>query len=397
MKTLKHILIAASFLTSTAAFAGDFEFTGFVGGDSRSFWLDGRYPQQQSSNNWSLMMQPELYWRSESSQHRVSVVGFGRWDSHDDQRSHADLREAHWGYEADGWDTTVGVSKVFWGVAESRHLVDVINQTDLVEDPDQEEKLGQPMLNLNVQRDYGLFGFYVLPYFRERTFPGVEGRLRTPLPVDTGNAVYESSDEQKHVDYAFRYSHYFGDLDVGFSLFDGTSREPNLILAAEGDRLTPVYQQMTQAGADLQYTQDAWLWKLEAIGRDTSSDRFAALVGGFEYTLFGVRESNADLGLLVEYLYDGRSIESPATAFENDVFVGARLALNNAADTSVLAGVVTDLDSRELFVNIEAERRFGDNLSAELRVRAFLNAEPGNLLNAIERDDYVQLRLNWYY
>jgi hypothetical protein len=154
---------------------------------------------------------------------------------------------------------------------------------------------------------------------------------------------------------------------------------------------------MTQLGVDLQYTRDAWLWKFEAIGRDTRSDSFAAAVGGFEYTFYGVRESTADIGILVEYLYDGRNADSPPTAFDNDLFFGSRLAFNDASDTSVLAGLVVDIDTRGLFLNIEAERRLSDKLSAELRVRTFMNASPGDSLHIFEHDDYVQLRLSWYY
>ena len=53
-----------------------------------------------------------------------------------DERS---LREAHWLHDKGAWDLLIGVGKVFWGVTESRHLVDIVNQTDLVENPDQEE------------------------------------------------------------------------------------------------------------------------------------------------------------------------------------------------------------------------------------------------------------------
>ena len=49
------------------------------------------------------------------------------------------------------------------------------------------------------------------------------------------------------------------------------------------------------------------------------------------------------------------------------------------------------------FFNVEAERRIGDNLSIELRLRAFMNADPDELLYAFEHDDYLQLRLSWYY
>ena len=390
------LLLAAIFSASTSS-AEDWDITGFVGLDTQAFWLDGQYRGQENGVNPSLLFQPELYWRSDDGKQRISVVGFARINSQDDERTHADLREAYWGFEGADWDATLGVSKLFWGVTESRHLVDVINQTDLVESIDEESKLGQPLVNFNLQRDYGRFGLYVMPYFRERTFPGVEGRFRGPLVVDTNNPIYESSNEEHHIDLALRYSHYIGDIDFGVHIFEGTSREPRFVVAPEGDRLLPVYDQMTQFGVDVQYTADAWLWKLEAIARDTQVDSFVASVGGFEYTFYGVKNSAADVGVLVEYLYDGRNAFSPPTAFDNDVFIGTRLALNDAEDTSILAGVVIDLDTQEMFLNVEAERRFSDNLSVDLQLRTFLNAEPGDALYAVKQDDYLQLRLSWYY
>jgi hypothetical protein len=390
------LLLAGVFAASTSS-ADDWDITGFVGFDTQAFWLDGQYPNQENGLNPSLMLQPEFYWRSDDNQQRVTIVGFARVDSVDDERTHADLREAYWGLDGDGWDITAGISKVFWGVTESRHLVDVINQTDLVESIDEESKLGQPLVNLNLQRDYGRFGLYVMPYFRERTFPGVDGRFRAPLVVDTDKPIYESSDKEHHIDLALRYSHYIGDVDIGAHVFEGTSREARFVIAPEGDRLLPVYDQMTQFGVDVQYTAEAWLWKLEAIARDTQVDSFMAAVGGFEYTFYGVKDSSADVGMLLEYLYDGRNGVSPPTASDNDLFIGARLALNDADDSSVLAGVAVDLDTQELFLNIEAERRFGDSLSVELQLRTFMNAEPGDALFLVEQDDYLQLRLSWYY
>ena len=390
------LLLAGIFAASTSS-AEDWDVTGFVGLDTRAFWLDSQYRGQENGISPSLLLQPELYWRSDDGKQRISIVGFARIDSQDDERTHADLREAYWGFEGAGWDATLGVSKVFWGVTESRHLVDVINQTDFVESIDEESKLGQPLVNFNLQRDYGRFGIYVMPYFRERTFPGVAGRFRGPLPVDTNNPIYESSNEENHVDLALRYSHYIGDVDLGVHVFEGTSREARFVVAPEGDRLLPVYDQMTQFGVDVQYTAEAWLWKLETIARDTRVDSFIAAVGGFEYTFYGVKNSAVDVGVLVEYLYDDRNDFSPPTAFDNDVFIGTRLALNDAADSSILAGVVIDLDTQEMFLNIEAERRFSDTLSVDLQLRTFMNAAPGDALYAVRQDDYLQLRLSWYY
>jgi hypothetical protein len=395
MKTKITVLVVTALLAGQAM-AGEWDFTGFVGVDSQAFWLDPRFGDQEDYNL-SLLLQPEFYWRSDNGRQRVSIVGFARGDLQDGKRTHADLREAYWGYEANDWDLIVGINKVFWGVTESRHLVDVINQTDLVEDIDQEDKLGQPMINFNLQRDIGRFEFYILPWFRERTFPGPDGRFRPALPVDGDHSVYESPAEQSHVDFSIRYSHYIGDVDIGAHVFEGTSREPRFAAAPEGDRLSPVYDQMTQLGVDIQYTRDAWLWKFESIARDTRRDSFFAASGGFEYTFYGVRKSAADIGLLLEYNYDGRNADAPPTVFDNDVFVGTRLALNDASDTSVLAGIVLDADTQEMFFNVEAERRFSDNVSAELRLRTFANSKPGETLYAFEHDDYIQLRLSWYF
>jgi hypothetical protein len=217
------------------------------------------------------------------------------------------------------------------------------------------------------------------------------------LPVDSDRAVYESSRNENHVDVALRYSHYIGDIDVGLSVFSGTSREPRLIAADDAPVLLPHYDQIDQFGVDLQYTRDAWLWKLEAIARNGYSETFAAAVGGFEYTVYQVGQSDADLGVLLEYQYDGRNDLEPFTTADNDVFAGFRLALNDTQDTSLLAGIAYDTVTGETFFNVEAERRIGNSISLEVRARAFSGAGPQDITFAVVRDDYVQIQLAKYF
>jgi len=363
---------------------------------TRIFTEDPRWTNQDdTTTQLSIAGTVEARYRGEES--RASIIPYLRYDETDDERSLADLREAYWAKEGEAFELLIGVNTVFWGVTESVHLVDIINQTDAVADIDGEDKLGQPMINLELQRDWGLVSAYVLPYFRERTFAGEDGRLRTPLPVDTDNPQFESSDEENHVDLALRYSHYVGSIDVGLSAFSGTSREPRLLPNANGSKLIPFYDQIDQLGLDLQYTGDAWLWKLEAIARETQTDSFNAAVGGFEYTFYQVADSAADVGVLLELQYDGRDDEEAATLADNDLFAGVRLALNDTQDTSVLAGMGYDLETSESYVNIEADRRLGDDYVLELRARFFTNAEPDDTSYAIENDDYLQLQLSRYF
>ena len=393
---LRIILFGFLIATSVSIYAKEIDFSGNIGIEFRGFLQDPQFSNQGQGIDLSLFFQPEIKWRSDDRSKRFSFVGFARADEQDSERSHVDIRELYWSFRKNDWTFEMGINKVFWGVTESVHLIDVINQSDLVEDFDQEDKLGQPMVHISNQRDWGRLEFFILPYFRERTFTGVDGRFNFGINISDA-AIYESDAEEKHLDLAFRYSHYFGDLDVGLSLFDGTSRESRFILADDFSQLIPVYDQMQQLGIDLQFTRESWLWKLEALYRNTAIDDFLAAVGGFEYTVFQIFDSTADLGLLLEYQYDGRNNLSPSSQADNDLFMAARYALNDSNDSSVLAGVGIDIENNTTFINIEAERRFAKSLSAELRIRAFTNVDDKDLSVAFRNDDYVQLSLNWFF
>ena len=387
-------------MSSLAANADEasWDWSGNLELQSRFFTREALWPGQASgTSHLSLAGTAEARWRSGTGNQRASFIPFLRWDEADTDRSLVDLQEAYWAFEGNDYELLVGANTVFWGVTESVHLVDIINQTDAAGDIDGEDKLGQPMVNLALQRDWGELSAFVMPYFRERTFPGMDGRLRPPLPIDTGRPAYESSDGRNHVDIALRYSHYIGNIDIGLSLFSGTSREPRFVATEDSAYLLPHYDQIDQFGVDMQYTRDAWLWKLEAIARNGYSHSFAAAVAGFEYTFYQVRESATDIGLLLEYQYDGRNELEPITINDNDIFIGTRLALNDTQDTSVLAGVAYDVDTGETFLNIEAERRFGNDIAFELRLRAFSGADPLDNTYSLIRDDYVQIQIAKYF
>ena len=394
--TLRALTLAA--VTTVAGNAHAFEMTATLGAEMRAF-AHGPWSAEQHGHNLSLSLEAELVHEWDGGRQVLAFVPFIRLDQGDGERSHADIRELTWVKAADAWELRLGIRKVFWGVAESNHLVDIINQTDLVENLDGEQKLGQPMANLALIGDWGTLDLFVLPYFRERTFPGASGRLRAPLPVATEDARYESDDEQRHIDYALRWSHSLGDYDIGLSHFVGTGREPTLTpgLDPNGDpALLPLYRQIRQTGIDLQATKGSWLWKFEAIRRSGQGDAFAAWVGGVEYTYFGVFDSAADLGVLAEYSRDERGARA-TTPFQDDVFVGFRLAMNDVQSSEVLAGVAVDRDTRSRFLNLEASRRLGENGKISLEARFFTHTEPGELLHGLRDDDLLQLELLRYF
>ena len=281
-------------------------------------------------------------------------------------------------------------------------MVDIINQTDSVEALDGEDKLGQPMVSMSYETEWGTFSSFVLPFFRERTFAGADGRLRPPFAIDVDNPIYESSDEDSNIDFALRWQHSIEDWEVGLSYFSGTTREPELtpVFDDSGLQLTglrPFYAQINQAGLDVLKVEGAWLWKLETIYREGQSQDFFAAVAGTEYTFVGVLGSNYDIGMLVEYQYDEREDNFFVTG-QNDLMVGTRVVLNDIDGTEWLVGIVQDLedtDTRSGFV--EASSRMGDSWRWSVNAYFFTADDPQEPLFFIRRDDHVTFSLEYFF
>ncbi len=376
---------------------------GFVGVEGIVFPNESPNEAQQD-HGLSVSLQPEVrnQWQSERSQsdYSFTFIPFVRWDSEDDERSHGDIRELNLLVAKGDWEFQAGLGKVFWGVTESRHLVDIINQTDAVESSDGEQKLGQPMLRMTRVLGNGALDFFILPGFRERTFSGEAGRFGPPLQVDTDNPLYESSDEDDHIDFALRWSQSVGAVDFGLSWFEGTGRDPTLVpmmpAGSPAPVLTPFYPQIEQAGLDLQYTGEAILWKLEAIHRSSTEESYNAATGGFEYTFFSLREGALDLGVLAELHHDSRGEASP-DPFQNDLFFGGRLTLNDVNSSTLLAGAIVDLDHQGKSFRIEASRRIGDRIKVNLELQNFWNISEADPLFGVRDSDYLKFEWRYYF
>ncbi len=364
---------------------------GQVNVEHRQFFESGAQGQENQQS--SLTIEPELYWQFQGGDASFTFKPFVRLDSLDENRTHADIRELLYFQLIGDYEIQAGIGKVYWGVTESQHLVDVINQTDTIESIDREDKLGQPMVHLSAVKEWGILEGFVLPYFREQTYTGEDGRFRAPLVIDD-NATYESSAEEHHIDLAVRYSQSYDDWDLGLSVFSGTNRDPYLIQS--GSQLVPHYAQMTQLGLDAQGIIGDWLLKLEAIHRD-SEEKHTAMTSGFEYTWVGPLESFWDVGLIAEYLYDSRDQQAP-TPSQNDLFIGTRLALNDQSGTEVLVGITQDLDdSQSRIGKLEASSRINNSWKWRLDAWWFESESHSDPVYLYRNDDVIELALEYYF
>ena len=385
----------------------------------------------QRINN-SLSLELEVFTAWDNDAQSITFKPFFRQDEMDDERTHGDIRELIWNKLTDDYELKLGIGKVFWGVTESAHLVDIVNQSDSVESIDGEQKLGQPMVQVLLEREWGNLDLFVLPYFRERTFAGADARLSPGL--DYANAIYESSDEESNVDLAARWSHYWDELEYAVSVFHGTSREP-VIGGNPESELIPYYAQISQLGIELQYLNEGWAWKFEGIVRDgmpesasyaltanpsgsvntscltcpTSSpypgfdyyvvggdEHYFATAAGFEYSQVGIWETRVDLGWVAEHIYDSRQEKASFGAFEHDVLLATRWAANDDADSTLLVGVVYDYEFEDYSVSIEGNTRLFDGLSMAVEARVFAPASDNVAQYGFRDEDFVKLTLSYY-
>lgn len=409
-----------SCLTALPAAALEIEVDGNVELEARLFPDEGALPAMEQ-NFMAIAGELELGLYSRDNTHAIIVKPFGRYDQHDHERSHADLREAKYRYVNNAFELTIGADKEFWGVTEFVHLVDIINQTDNVEGTDGEAKLGQLMVKASYASPYGTFTAYALPHFRIRQFADPEtGRPNYGFTVDDETVHFESGetsgDARRVDDYALRYKHSIGAIDIGLSYFDGTAREPQLLLAAPPNAgrqavMQAFYAYRRQAGLDVQATLGPWLVKLDAL-QETQNYYQGALptlaspfeevttnraTGGIEYSFYNVFNSGTDIGLVAEYMWDERELDAPHP-FGNDFGIGLRWTANDVQSTAVLIGTIIDLDSDSSVISLEAERRIGSNFKAIVEAR--FSGEVGDndsFAAANETEGHWRFRFSYYF
>ena len=418
---------------------------------------DARVPESNYESNFSAAVTVGRSWSSRY--HLFDLNLFAREDQQDENRSHVDVREALLTLVFNSVEVQAGVGRVFWGVTEAAHVVDVINQDDFVENVDGEDKLGQPMVALKWYSPFGDFSAYALPGFRSRAFNADDARPSLEVDVHEEDEQFEASDRKKHVDYAFRWKHYFGPVDFGLSWFKGTARAPRLVPCfrsgttranADGsstntpncdidsgtpDRpdelfvglndalallgigtssaeqesqirqeirseisLVPHYDLSEQFGLDMQYTVGPAAFKVEAVLREQLDTKFLIADVGMEYTFSSIFGSDADVSIVAEYLYDERAEDRRFLAqFDDDVFIGSRIGLNNAADTQMLGGVIIDRNHGSRLYSLEATSRLSDSILLGLETRFLSRVGETDVIAAVENEDTVRLTLSFFY
>ena len=96
-----------------------------------------------------------------------------------------------------------------------------------------------------------------------------------------------------------------------------------------------------------------------------------------------------------EYSYDSRDATERGV-FDRDLFVGARLAFNDAQSSELLAGIIYDTGKHSQSFSLEGNRHFGDSWKGTIEMQVCSNVDPSDPLAAFEGDDFLLLEIARY-
>lgn len=394
MKTVAPIsnLVALFCAATQTASAQPLSFNGFVGLEARSFGETSLEPSKLYSLTGEINARGDL---TDNLSYELRL--YGRENLDNAGGGYVDPTIAKLTYVTGPWQFDAGYDLLFWGVAEGRNVVNIINQRDQIRDQFFDQGLGQSMIAARYFGTTTTLEAFVLPRFEELDF-GADGRpWGLGLPVEDDNSTFESDDGDKHIDYALRVSGFAGNLEYAAFGFDGTLREPEFQFDPVSSNLVPNYALGQQAGIEAQYTAGSTLFKLESVRtRPESGSAYTSSILGLEYIVGDAFGLPAEASFFAEYYHDTHQ-DDPSVTFQNDVFLGTQFRFSNTLGTEIEIGAIFDQETDGVIGSVSGSSRITESLrlSAEY---VFVDAsdEDDALFQASDFDQ-VAIALEWYF
>jgi len=387
-------------LLGASALAQDtFSTRGRAAAESRVFVTRPPRTAQRGGVTGSLVGEPDFHWKKPKGRWELRLTPFFRADSHDFARTHVDLRHAELKLRGESnFRFAAGIGQFRFSTMVGAAPIDVINQTDQVEDLDGRAKLGQPYVQVSTGDSELQVSAWYLPYQRARTFPSLEGRLRPLFGIDAANPTWESVLGAWHPSGAIRVTRDTSWMRVAGTGYAGISRDPRFIAQFTDARVGVAYDRLHQLSVDAAAFSDVVTFKVEGATSWWRADhlfswRASAGLQTIHQGLFG---SRADMLLFAEYHVDRRPIGTPVTTNNNDVFLGMRLAHNDAQSTVWTAGGSVDLTTGFLSGRLQLDRRLRDHWVAGVQANAFLGSRIATEW-WLGGESYLQGHLSYYF
>lgn len=326
---------------------------------------------------------------------------FSRVDGLDDTRNLVAIEELYLGFKMKPVRLRVGWQLLNWSATEAFHPADMINARNYDSRLENPDKLGEPMVELEVRFWEGNIAGYYMPIRRAPILPRAESRL-SPFPkrleVPIGSPLFSGRDRQISDDmlehqWAVRLEQTLGDADLSLHVFQHVDRsQPTQVVDLTTGEIRPLFHFVTQVGGTWQQVFGPVVGKLEVGHREFGFPRPAEryrlthremldhtqIAAGLEVG-WGVGQGEGTV--IIEgqamLVWDEPQLDEPDLGpFQRDALLGYRHSFNDVAGTLLQAGIIVDLeDYSEMMIVARFERRLGDVWSLQANVRAVL-AEP---------------------
>ena len=326
----------------------------------------------------------------------INASFFGRYHPAADQSWRGDVRELKLSYYASSLEVSGGILMERWGVLEAFSPVDILNPRDRIEDFQGDIKQGIPGGKLSWLFDSGRIDAWLLPDSREERLAEGKDRFRTST-FAFSDAEFEKG--QHALSSAVRISQMSESVEFAVSYYNGHARSPYFTPNLDGIgnviTLQPNYTQIEQTGFELLWVKGQILMKLESIYRSIDDDDFMGLGIGLEREFPRIGSGKNALTLYGEYYYDGRKSASstPLTPFQNDMFLGLRLAQNNLNSTEYELRFTHDLDYESTFWDLRAKTRIKRQWFIEASLYKFVHVDNDPALTSFASDSRLEVNV----
>ena len=326
----------------------------------------------------------------------INASLFGRYHPEADKSWRGDVRELKLSYYASSLEVSGGMLMERWGVLEAFSPVDILNPRDRIEDFQGDIKQGIPGGKLSWLLDSGRVDAWLLPYSREERLAEGKDRFRTST-FAFSDAEFEEG--QHALSSAVRISQMSESVEFAVSYYNGHARSPYFTPNLDGVgtviTLQPNYAQIEQTGFELLWVKGQILMKLESIYRSIGDDDFMGLGIGLEREFPRIGSGKNALTLYGEYYYDGRKSASSTslTPFQNDMFLGLRLARNNLNSTEYELRFTHDLDYESTFWDLRAKTRIKQQWYIEASLYKFVHVDNDPALTSFASDSRLEVNV----
>lgn len=302
--------------------------------------------------------------------------------------------------------TVKGGWQVFnWSNLEVFHPADIINSRNHDSDLENLQKMGELTLSLELPLYNGEASFFLWPRVESPKFPGNKSRLG--LGIDLANPMWVSennaSDGGWQTQFGFLLNQSIGEGDYSFYYVNHIDRSSPIVgnesytdlfgtFVPENNIVNiPYYFDVSKIGLSVQQVIGEFVLKLEAIDYNYSSSKkiltalnetttelktaldHQKVAVGLEHNYY--HTIGVESTFLIEYIailgLDKLEKES-LSPFQNDLFLGHRLNLNNTSDSEFFYGIIVDLErSHELFYNFRYSQRIWKSFKVKTGFRVY--------------------------